>query len=283
MHDELLESIYDTVARALSEDIGGGDVTAQLVPADASATARVIARENGVICGRACTDRAALDPQVTVGWRVADGDVVGDGVVICELRGPARSLLTGERTALNFLQTLSGTATVTRTYARALAGSGCEVLDTRKTSPGLRAAQKYAVSVGGGRNHRHGLYDAFLIKENHIAAAGSIAAAVGKARRLAPDLKVEVEVENVAELDAALEAGADIIMLDNFDDAELHAAVKRARSHGGAGTKLEVSGNVTLERLPEIARSGVDFVSVGGLTKHVQALDLSLRFVADQT
>lgn len=273
------QELCETVARALSEDIGGGDVTARLVPATTNARARVIAREDGVLAGSAWFNRVfmALDSHVSVEWHCADGDDLAAGQVVCTLAGPARPILTGERTALNFLQTLSGTATVTRRYARRLEGTGCRVLDTRKTVPGLRQAQKYAVRVGGGSNHRMGLYDRVLIKENHIAATGSIAAAVARARELAPSVLVEVEVESLGELDQALAAGADIIMLDDFSDEDRAAAVKRARA-GPAGVKLEVSGNVTLERLHAIGASGVDFVSVGALTKHVRALDLSMRF-----
>ena len=275
------EAMFDAVARALSEDIGGGDVTAALIPPEADGRAHVIAKEAGVLCGTPWFDRvfAALDPNVQVTWRADDGVTVAPGDELCRISGNARILLTGERTALNFLQTLSGTATVTRRYARALAGTTCRILDTRKTLPGLRLAQKYAVRIGGGTNHRIGLYDMVLIKENHIAAAGSIAAAVGRARTQSPSLPVEVEVEDLAQLDDALEARADRIMLDDFSLDDLHAAMARVKTFGGAGPAIEVSGNVTLERLPEIAATGVDFVSSGALTKHVRALDLSMRML----
>lgn len=279
------EQIFEAVARALSEDIGGGDATAQLVPAEQRAHARVIAREPGVICGRAWFDRvfAALDPNVSVSWSVADGDGVAAGQPICELHGLARPILTGERTALNFLQTLSGTATLARQYADALRGTGCEVLDTRKTIPGLRGAQKYAVRTGGGRNHRFGLYDAVLIKENHIAAAGGIALAIDAARRRFPALGVEVEVENLSQLDEALAGAADTVMLDNFTLDDMRAAVAAVRARDGARPKLEVSGNVSLGNLADIAATGVDLVSVGALTKNVRALDLSMRFASLET
>lgn len=274
--------MFDAVARALSEDIGGGDVTAALIPPENEGLAHVIAKEAGVLCGTAWFDRvfAALDPNVSVAWQAGDGVTVAAGDEICRISGNARILLTGERTALNFLQTLSGTATVTRAYARALAGTTCRILDTRKTLPGLRLAQKYAVRVGGGTNHRIGLYDMVLIKENHIASAGSIAAAVSRARAQSPSLPVEVEVENLAQLDEVLEARADRVMLDDFTMDDLHKAVARVKAHGGAGPAIEVSGNVTLETLPDIAATGVDFISSGALTKHVRALDLSMRMLS---
>lgn len=275
------EALFDAVARALSEDIGGGDVTAALIPPDTDGVAHVVAKEAGVLCGSAWFDRvfAALDPNVTVTWRSGDGVTVEPGDVVCEIKGNARVLLTGERAALNFLQTLSGTATVTRQYARALAGTTCRILDTRKTLPGLRLAQKYAVRVGGGTNHRIGLYDMVLIKENHIAAAGSIAAAVARARTQSPSLPVEVEVENLRQLDEVLDARVDRVMLDDFTMEDMRAAVTRVRAFDGSVPAIEVSGSVTLERLPEIAATGVDFVSSGALTKHVRALDLSMRMI----
>jgi nicotinate-nucleotide pyrophosphorylase (carboxylating) len=268
------------VARALEEDIGPGDVTAGLVPAEYRARATVVSREAAVLCGAAWFDAvfAQLDPAVSVTWAVHDGDPITAGLELCRLAGPARSLLSGERTALNFLQSLSGTATVARRFADAVAGTGCRVLDTRKTLPGLRAAQKYAVAVGGGTNHRHGLYDALLIKENHILAAGGIAATLAAARRAHPGLVVEIEVESIAELDAALEGGADIVLLDNFALEALREAVARTRGRPGCATRLEASGNVELETVRAIAETGVDFVSVGGLTKHLRAVDLSMRF-----
>jgi len=269
-----------TVARALEEDIGPGDVTADLVPAECRASATVVSREAAVLCGTAWFDAvyAQLDPAVSVTWAARDGDPIGAGMELCRLEGPARPLLSGERTALNFLQSLSGTATVARRFADAVAGTGCRVLDTRKTLPGLRAAQKYAVACGGGTNHRHGLYDALLIKENHIIAAGGIAAALAAARRAHPGLVVEIEVESIAELEAALEGGADIVLLDNFAPQVLREAVARTRGRPGCATRLEASGNVELENIRAIAETGVDFVSVGGLTKHLRAVDLSMRF-----
>jgi nicotinate-nucleotide pyrophosphorylase (carboxylating) len=270
----------DIVRAALAEDIGPGDLTAQLIEPNARGRATIITREPAVICGQAWVDETfrQIDPSVRIGWAVAEGAEVAADTKLCTLEGPARALLTGERTALNFLQTLSGTATVTRKYAEALAGTGCRVLDTRKTIPGLRLAQKYAVRCGGGSNHRIGLFDAILIKENHIAAAGSIAAAVAAARRVNANVMVEVEVETMAELDEALAAGADRILLDNFSLADMQTAVARARASRNPRTELEASGNVTLETLRNIAQTGVDFISVGALTKHVRAIDLSMRF-----
>lgn len=267
--------IRDDVERALREDIGNGDVTAALLPAEARASAVVICREPAVIAGAAWFDACfrQVDPNVSIDWRVADGDHVDAETTLCALAGPARALVTAERTALNFLQTLSGTATTTSRYAAALAGTRTRVLDTRKTLPGLRAAQKYAVRMGGGTNHRAGLHDAFLIKENHIAAAGSIAAVVRTARAQHPDLLLEVEVETLDELDQALAAGVDRIMLDEFAPDILREAVQRAAGR----VSLEISGSVELDRLPDIAATGVDFVSVGALTKHVRAIDLSMR------
>jgi nicotinate-nucleotide pyrophosphorylase (carboxylating) len=269
------DTIENDVRRALAEDVGSGDVTADLLPSGAFARARVITREAAVLCGTAWFDECfhQLDPAVRVQWRAADGDRVAAGAVLCQIEGAARSLVTGERTALNFLQTLSGTATATAAYVDAARGTRTTVLDTRKTLPGLRAAQKYAVRVGGGRNHRIGLFDAMLIKENHIAAAGSIAAAVQRARALHPGLLVETEVENFAELREALAAGADRIMLDEFELHELAQAVAEVAGR----VPLEVSGSVALDRVRAIAETGVDYVSIGALTKHVRAIDLSMR------
>ena len=274
---ELPQDLSETVARALAEDVGSGDVTAALLPADARSRARVISREPAVICGRAWFDEVfrQLDRSVQVAWRVADGAAVAPGDTLCEITGPTRALLTGERTALNFLQTLSGTATAARRYAEAVAHTRARVLDTRKTLPGLRSAQKFATRCGGCLNHRMGLYDLVLIKENHILAAGSIAAAVVAARRLFPALEVEVEVEDLSELDQALAAGADIVLLDNFDLPGLRAAVQRAAGR----VRLEASGNVDLENVSAFAETGVDYISVGSLTKHVRAVDLSMRFL----
>jgi nicotinate-nucleotide pyrophosphorylase (carboxylating) len=277
---KLPDDLPEQVSRALREDIGPGDVTAQLIDAGASAQARVLCREAAVICGTAWFDETyrQLDARVRVDWRVHDGAAVAPDTQLCELAGPARALLTGERTALNFLQLLSGTASVTARYVAAVQGTGCRILDTRKTLPGLRSAQKYAVRCGGGQNHRSGLYDLVLVKENHIAAAGSIAAAVSSARRLSPGLPVEVETENLAEVAAALAASCDIIMLDEFSLEDLQRAVAQNRA-APRPAKLEASGGVSLDRIAAIAATGVDFISIGGLTKHVQAVDLSMRLI----
>jgi nicotinate-nucleotide pyrophosphorylase (carboxylating) len=273
------EEIQASVARALAEDIGTGDLTAQLIPAAARSTARVITREAGVLCGQAWFDAAfaSLDATIQVQWNVRDGERMQAGLLLCTLSGPSRGLLTGERTALNFLQLLSGTATITRRYVDAVAGTECRILDTRKTVPGLRLAQKYAVTCGGGNNHRIGLFDAVLIKENHIAAAGSISAAVLAARKLGAGKLLEVEVENFAELGEALEVGVDRILLDNFSLEELERAVRTTHAHPRSQPELEASGNITLESIAAVARTGVDFISTGSLTKHVQAIDLSMR------
>lgn len=271
------QDLASTVSHALAEDIGDGDITAQLIPATEQAHARIITREPAIICGQAWVNEVfkQLDPSVTVTWQVNDGDLVLADQVLFELSGPARSLLTGERTALNFLQLLSGTATICQHYADIVADTKVKLLDTRKTIPGLRNAQKYAVTQGGCYNHRLGLYDAFLIKENHIAACGGINNAISTAKQQAPGKPVEIEVENIAELKLALEAGADIIMLDNFSLAMMCESV--ALTAGKA--KLEASGNVTDETLLPIAETGVDYISIGGLTKHCRAVDLSMRFV----
>lgn len=268
------------MSRALREDIGSGDVTAQLISATTRARARVVCREPATICGTAWFDESfrQIDAAVHVQWRVADGERVAAEALLCELEGPARALLTGERTALNFLQLLSATATATARYAHALAGTSCRILDTRKTIPGLRTAQKYAVLCGGGQNHRIGLYDMVLVKENHIAAAGSIAAAVAAARALSPAVPVEVETENLDEVSAALAARCDVILLDEFTLEDLQRAVALNRA-APQPAKLEASGGVSLERIGAIAATGVDFISVGSLTKHVQAVDLSMRLV----
>lgn len=269
------DAIESDVRRALAEDVGSGDVTADLLPSGAQARARVLTREAAVLCGTAWFDDCfrQIDPATRIEWHAADGDRVAAGSVLCRIEGAARALVTAERTALNFLQTLSGTATATATYVDAARGTRTTVLDTRKTLPGLRAAQKYAVRVGGGKNHRIGLFDAVLIKENHIAAAGSIAAAIQRARALHPGLLVETEVENFGELREALAAGADRIMLDEFELHELAQAVAEV----GGRVPLEVSGSVALERVRAIAETGVDYVSIGALTKHVRAIDLSMR------
>ena len=264
---------------ALAEDLGDGDVTADLLDPETAAQAQVVSRETAILCGRPWFDAvfAALAADIRITWAVAEGQALSPGQPVCQLRGPAAALLSGERTALNFLQTLSGTATLTRRYADALAGTPARVLDTRKTVPGLRLAQKYAVACGGGHNHRLGLWDMVLIKENHILAAGSIAAALEAAAARHPDLPREVEVESLAELEAALAAGAERVLLDNMAPDELAAAVKICAGRA----VLEASGGVTLENIREIGQTGVDFVSVGALTKHVQAIDFSMRFQAE--
>lgn len=267
---------HQNVKSALAEDVGTGDITASLIPADRLAKATVISRENCTICGVDWVNDVfqQLDPTVKVNWHVKDGDQVSPNQTLFTLEGNARSLLTGERTALNFLQLLSGTATICQHYASLVAHTDVKLLDTRKTIPGLRTAQKYAVTVGGCHNHRIGLYDAFLIKENHIAACGGIAQAIETAREIAPGKPVEVEVESLAELSLALAANADIIMLDNFSNADMLEAV--ALNNGKA--KLEASGNMSEETLAAVAETGVDYISIGALTKHCTAVDLSMRF-----
>lgn len=272
--DVIATAVAMNVDAALAEDIGSGDVTAALIPADAAGHAEVICREDAILAGQPWFDRvfAALDHAVSVDWACRDGDAVSAGAVVCAIRGPARSIVTGERTALNFLQTLSATATATAAAVAALGAGRTRILDTRKTLPGLRIAQKYAVRCGGGGNHRSGLYDGVLIKENHIRAAGSIAAAVTAARAQARGLRVEVEVETMAELEQALAAGADMIMLDNFDDD----AVADATRVVDGRALVEISGGVDSERLRRLQRLGADFVSVGALTKHVRAINFSM-------
>lgn len=271
------QQVLANVRAALTEDIGSGDITAALIPPTNRATARVITREDGVLCGSAWVDGvfAELDPAVAIEWRAADGDNIGEGETLFDISGPARSLLTGERAALNFLQLLSGTATTCRHYASLVAGTGVRLLDTRKTIPGLRLAQKYAVSCGGCYNHRIGLYDAFLIKENHISACGGISAAVAAARKSAPQKPVEVEVESLEELNQALATSCDRVMLDNFSLDQLASAV--ALNNGRV--ELEASGNVTEKTLRAIAETGVDYISIGALTKDCKALDLSMRLL----
>lgn len=265
------------VDRALAEDVGSGDISARLIPEENTASAQVITRDAGVLCGRpwASAVFTAVDARCELHWQAEDGDALIPGQTLFTVRGPARALLTAERTALNFLQTLSGTATRCDDYRRRIAGQRTRLLDTRKTLPGLRMAQKYAVSCGGCNNHRLGLFDAFLIKENHIAASGSIAAAVVAARRLATELPIEVEVESLEELREAIDAGVERVMLDNFALDLMREAV--ALTDGRC--ELEASGNVTLDTLSAIAATGVDFISIGALTKDVKALDLSMRFV----
>ena len=275
---ELPADLASQVEAALREDLGSGDVTARLVPAAQRVRGSVVAREEAVLCGRAWADETfrQLDQRVQLTWHAADGDRVAAQQVIFAIAGPARPVLSGERTALNFLQLLSGTATATRRFVDAIAGTRCQILDTRKTIPGLRTAQKYAVRCGGAHNHRMGLYDQVLIKENHIAAAGSLTGAIEAARRSAAGITVEVEVETLAELREALNARPDIVMLDEFSLEDMRAAVALNRAHGAAA-KLEVSGSVSLEAVPAIAETGVDYISVGALTKHVRAIDLSMR------
>ena len=267
--------IAKLVAQALAEDIESGDITAELIGANVQTSGRIVTREDGILCGTAFALEAfrQIDPSCHVEWAAQDGDVLTASNTLCTLSGPARALLTAERTALNFLQLLSGTATTASHYAARVAHTKVKLLDTRKTVPGLRLAQKYAVTCGGCFNHRIGLFDAFLIKENHISAAGGIAEAVAAARSVAPGKPLEVEVENEAELEQALTAGADRIMLDNFTLEGLRSAV----AHAAGRAELEASGNVTDETLVAIAETGVDFISIGALTKHVRALDLSMR------
>ena len=274
----LLEDLGDALT-ALDQPDASADITAQLIPVDRISTARVITREAGVFCGQPWVDEvfAQLGGEVKVEWKVQDGERLSPNQELFRLHGPARVLLTGERNALNFVQTLSGVATLTARYVAELAGTECRLLDTRKTLPGLRTAQKYAVTCGGGKNHRIGLYDAYLIKENHILACGGIAPAIAQARHLNPGKPVEVEVGSLAELEQALAARADIVMLDNFDIPMMKEAVHLNQGRA----KLEVSGNVTLDTLASYAATGVDFISVGALTKHVRALDLSMRFMED--
>jgi len=278
--ERLQQEIRRGVSHALAEDLGylpllQGDITASLIPEQQQAIATIITREDCVICGVDWVEEVfqQLSEQVVLQWHVKDGDEVKANTLLVEISGPARILLTGERTALNFLQTLSGTATTTARYVALLAGSKTRLLDTRKTLPGMRLAQKYAVSCGGGKNHRMGLYDAFLIKENHIAAAGGITAAVQAARHNFPGKPVEVEVEDLTELEQALKAQADIIMLDNFHIADIQQAVQLNQGRA----KLEVSGNITSDALKALSSTGVDFISSGALTKNVQAIDLSMR------
>lgn len=261
-------------ATLIEEDIGSGDITAAIIPESVNAEAEVITREAMVLCGQAWFNAVfeELSPDVRIGWLAAEGSTVEANTTLCKLTGPARPLLTGERCALNWLQTLSATATVARRYSEAVTGTGCKVLDTRKTLPGLRKAQKYAVACGGCYNHRLGLYDGILIKENHIMAAGSIGAAVRTARELS-DVPVEVEVESLAQLAEAVAARPDRIMLDNFSLEDLLAGVKIAKG----SIELEASGNIDLENIREIAETGVDYISIGALTKNVKAIDLSMR------
>ncbi len=276
----LQDDIKCAVELALNEDLGYqdyaiGDITANLIPENNRSEATIISRDMAVFCGKAWAEEVfkQLGGEVAIHWLVDDGDIVAPNEVLCELSGPTRILLTGERVALNFIQMLSGTATVTKQYVDAIEGTSTRLLDTRKTIPGQRTAQKYAVKCGGGQNHRIGLFDAYLIKENHIMGCGGIDQAISKARELHPGKLVEVEVESIAELSQALDAGSDIVMLDNFDIAMLLEAVEL----NAGRAKLEVSGNVTIETIRDYARTGIDYISVGALTKHVDAVDLSMR------
>jgi len=269
--------IHSQVKLALQEDIGQQDLTADLIPMDTVATATIITREDSTLCGQEWVEQvfAQLDPSISIKWSFSDGDQMLENDVICTLHGSARTLLTGERTAMNFLQTLSATATHTKQYTDQVTDLAVHILDTRKTIPGLRLAQKYAVRCGGGFNHRVGLYDGILIKENHINAAGSIAAAVKQAKMLHQGIDIEVEVENFDELEQALSAESDIILLDNFDISSLRKAVEVNQGQA----KLEASGGITLETLRSIAETGVDRISIGALTKDIRAIDLSMRFI----
>lgn len=278
LSEQLRVEIQRNVAVSLAEDIGTGDLTAQLIPVATDARGRVATRETAIVCGTAWFDAtfAALDPTATVLWHVADGDAVESGQTLCDVVAGARELLTAERTALNFLQLLSATATITRSFVDAVAGTGAKIVDTRKTLPGLRLAQKYAVATGGGVNHRIGLYDGILIKENHILAAGGIGKVVAQAREIAPsNVFIEVEVERLDQLSEALEAGAKMILLDNMALDTMREAVRITAGRA----ELEASGGVNLERVRAIAETGVDRISIGSLTKNVRAVDLSLRHV----
>ena len=269
-------TIEENVHTALREDVGDGDITAVLIPADAVSLANVISREACVFCGMDWFEEVfrQIDDAVFIDWHVQDGDRIEAGETICSLSGPARSLLTGERTALNFIQSLSGTATLASRYAEAVAGTGAVVLDTRKTVPGLRAAQKYAVACGGCQNHRMGLFDAILIKENHILAAGDIETAIEQARFHNPGFPVEIEVENMTQLETAINTGVDRILLDNFTPEQMKQAVEFTNGRAA----LEASGGITLENIRQFAETGVDFISTGSLTKNIIAIDLSMRF-----
>ena len=274
---KLMKDIKIIVARSLSEDIGDGDITAKLIPENVVSDALVVTREKAILCGQAWFDEVfhQLDSRVTVKWLAQDGDALEPDQHICRLNGSARSLLTGERTALNFLQTLSGTATTAREYATLASESGIKILDTRKTIPGLRLAQKYAVVTGGCKNHRLGLYDAFLIKENHIIACGGIKSAILKAKEISADKLIEVEVESLSELTEALDAKVDIVMLDNFDCK----MIKRAISMNTGDTKIEISGNIDKNNLSKKIIMNVDYLSSGSLTKNCQAIDFSMRLL----
>jgi nicotinate-nucleotide pyrophosphorylase (carboxylating) len=280
MDDQLKIEIASNAKFALSEDVGDGDVTGQLIDPAKTIDASIVTRERMTMAGQPWVDEVCqqVDPSIELHWHCSDGDTVEANTLLCDLKGPARSILTAERTALNFLQLLSATATTTSIYVAAAAGTNCRLLDTRKTIPGLRLAQKYAVRCGGGHNHRVGLYDAILIKENHILSAGGIAAAVAAARNMHANMPVEVEVESLDELREALAAKADRMLLDNFPIDLLNQAVAINRDEGSPPAELEASGGMTLDEIADVAATGVDYISVGALTKNVSAVDLSMRF-----
>jgi nicotinate-nucleotide pyrophosphorylase (carboxylating) len=274
----LPKDIASVVRNALEEDVGDGDITASLIPAETNTAASVICREPAILCGTAWFEQTfhQLSDECIVTWNKYDGDPIEANDAICRLEGPARALVTGERSALNFLQTLSGTATATRDYVKRLDGTNVTLLDTRKTIPGLRGAQKYAVLCGGGQNHRIGLFDGILIKENHIAAAGSIPAAIAAMRSNYPELTIEIEVETIAQMEPAIGAGANMLLLDNFSNEDLRKAVVLAAER----VKLEASGGFEFDGIRAVAETGVDFISVGALTKHLKAIDFSMRFIS---
>jgi len=278
--EHLTAAVVSNASAALAEDLGSGDITAELIAASATARAFVIAREPMTMAGQPWVNEVyrQIDPQVSVEWLCNDGDHVSADSEVCVISGSARSILSGERTALNFLQALSGTATITAHYVKEIEGTKTQILDTRKTIPGLRHAQKYAVRCGGGNNHRIGLYDALLIKENHIVSAGSIAAAIDAARATHGELPIETEVESLEELREALTAGVDRLLLDNFDIDELQQAAEINQAQGNPPAELEASGGITLQNIHAIAETGVDYISVGALTKDIIAIDLSMRF-----
>ena len=270
------EIITEDVRRALAEDVGSGDLTAQLIPAESNSSGHILCRDSAILCGCDWVDEVfrQLDDSISIKWNLRDGDTMSENDIVCELSGNSRTLLTGERTALNFLQTLSGTATLTGLYNEAIDETRAKILDTRKTLPGMRRAQKYAVACGGGHNHRMGLYDAILIKENHVAAAGSVSAALEHASAVAgPDIDIEIEVENLTQLTEALASGAKHVLLDNFMLKDIVTAVQMNRRRA----VLEASGGITLDNVREIAKTGVDYISVGELTKNVIAIDFSMR------
>ena len=273
---DLYQLIINQAANALDEDVGSGDISAELIDADTLLDTELLVREDAILCGCQWFDEVfrQCDERINVQWHARDGDQLTANTVVCEVSGPARGMLTAERSAINFLQTLSGTATLTRSYVDKIKHTGCKILDTRKTIPQLRFGQKYAVACGGGSNHRIGLFDAFLIKENHLAASGSIAKTVSRARQVHPEKLLEVEIENLAQLQQAIDAGADRVLLDNFSFAEMKQAVEL----NDGRIELEASGNVDLESVVEIATTGVDYVSIGALTKNLRAIDFSLRY-----